>query len=527
MDRRKFLKMGLTAGAAGVVGTVVPFPMIREALAVNPGFGTYKATVCILLHGGNDALNMLVPTSATPGSGYATYQGLRAGAGLAVNNVDLNLATAFAGAGSLASGANSAYYAAADANGTALQNSYRKGVYDLSASKGIPLGVNGMMPELARLITDNKASVIANAGTLVEPINRNEYINKLKRKPLFLFAHNHQRRAIETGIGDNLSTEGWAGRIADDWGDVNFNASFGLNYSYSGSGRLQMGALTGPMQLKSGAPTAFTGMDITKPGDVNRRAAFSALINQAAGPFMSLYSRMVNDSMGAIDQLGANWPATSSFSAVADSYGAPLFTVPDKLTTGLGNNLSSGLIRQLESVAEMINIGRNTLGLKRQFFVVQLGGFDNHSDQASKHPLLLRQLSIALYDFQMAMESLGIANEVTSFTVSDFGRTSTANSSGTDHAWGSHQLVMGGDGTALSPLIGGGTMIGTLPDLTPGGPDDATTNGRMIPTVATDQYAASIARWFGVNDQLMPTVFPNLANFGSLGPAGTAYLPLI
>lgn len=527
MDRRDFLKMGLTAGAAGVVGSVLPFPMMREALAANPGFGTYKATVCILLHGGNDALNMLVPTSATAGSGYATYQGLRAGAGLAVNNVDLNLPVAFPTGGLLASGVGNPYYAAANANGTALHNSYRKGVYDLSASKGIPLGVNGLMPELARLITDNKASIIANVGTLVEPINRNQYINNLKRKPLFLFAHNQQRRAIETGIGDNLSTVGWAGRIADDWGDVNFNASFGLNYSYSGSGRLQMGALTAPMQLNSGPPRAFKGMDITKSGDVNRRAAFAALINQTAGPFRNLYSRMLNDSMGAVDQLRANWPTISSFSAVTNAYGAPLFSLPGKLTTGLGKDMSNSLIRQMESVAEMINIGRNTLGLKRQFFVVQLGGFDTHADQVSKHPLLLRQLSTALYDFQMAMESLGTANEVTSFTVSDFGRSSTVNSNGTDHAWGSNQLVIGGDGTALSSLRGGGTMIGTLPDLTPGGIDDATTKGRMIPTLATDQYAASIARWFGVNDLLMPTVFPNLANFGTLGPTGTAYLPLI
>ncbi|MDQ7058181.1 MAG: DUF1501 domain-containing protein [Ghiorsea sp.] len=527
MDRRHVLKMGLTAGAAGVVGSVLPLPMMREALAANPGFPSYKATVCILLHGGNDALNMLVPTSATAGSGYGTYQALRSGAGLAVNNVDLNLPVTFPTGGVLASGAGSPYYAAANASGSTLHNCYRKGVYDLSTSKGIPLGVNGLMPELARLITDNKASIIANVGTLVEPITRNEYLNNLKRKPLFLYAHNHQRRAIETGIGDNLSAEGWAGRIADDWGNVNANPNFGLNYSYAGGGRLQMGALTAPMQLRNGAPTAFKGLDITKTSDVNRRAAFKALISQATDPFKSLYSRMLNDSMGAVDQLRANWPATSSFAAVTNAYGAPLFSLPNLTTTGLGVHISNNLIPQMESVAEMINIGRNTLGLKRQFFVVQLGGFDTHADQVSKHPLLLRELSTALYDFQMAMESLGIANEVTSFTVSDFGRTSTVNNNGTDHAWGSNQLVIGGDGTALSPLIGGGTMMGTLPNLTPGGIDDASTKGRMIPTIATDQYAASIARWFGVDDALMPNVFPNLANFGTLGATGTAYLPII
>ncbi|MFQ5519122.1 MAG: DUF1501 domain-containing protein, partial [Mariprofundus sp.] len=406
MDRRNFLKMGLTGGAAGPVGAVAPMPIIRQAFAAAPIFPTYKAVVCIMLHGGNDAFNMLVPTSAAAGTGYGTYQGLRAGAGLAVNNVDLNLAAAFPGTGPLASGVNNPYYAAANASGNVLHNSYRKGVYDLSVSKGIALGVNGMMPELARLITDNKASIVANTGTLVEPMTRNDYVNKLKQRPLFLFAHNHQRRAIDTGIGDNLSTIGWAGRIADNWAGVNAPSSFGLNFSYAGNDRMLIGNTTSPLVLKTGAPSGYKGMNINAAGDTGRRAAFAALINQFSGdPFKDLYNRKLRESTGTVDTLGAAWPATSSFAAIADSYGAPLFTVPDQATTGVGSNIGKSLIRQLESVAEMIRLGRTTLGLKRQFFVVQLGGFDNHSDQATKHPRLLRELSIALYDFQLAMES--------------------------------------------------------------------------------------------------------------------------
>jgi len=529
MERREFLKMILNAGAAGAIGSVASLPLIRQAFAAAPVFPSYKAVVCILLHGGNDSFNMLIPMSAAVGTGYPTYQGLRAGAGLAVNNVDLNLAASFSGAAPLASGINSPYYAPSSASGNVLQNSYRKGVYDLNASKGIPLGVNGLMPELARLLTDNKASIIANTGTLVQPMTRNDYINNLKKRPLFLFAHNQQRRAIETGIGDNLSTIGWAGRIADNWAGVNAPSSFGLNYSYAGNHRMLIGNTTSPMILKTGAPAAYNGMKINVASDTSRRAAFASMFGLATtDPFKSLYNRKLNESISTIDALGAAWPATSSFAAVSDSYGAPLFTVPNQTTTGLGSNIGGSLIRQMESVAEMIRLGRTTLGLNRQFFVVQLGGFDNHTDQASKHPRLLRELSIALYQFQLAMESIGAANEIVSFTVSDFGRTSTANSSGTDHAWGSYQLVIGGDGTLASPLTGGGKMIGALPDLTPGGPNDVSNKGRIIPTIATDQYAATIARWFGVSDLLMPTIFPNLANFGLVAPGvGSAYLPLV
>jgi len=411
-----------------------------------------------------------------------------------------------------------------------MHNSYRKGVYDLTG-KGIPLGVNGLMPELARLIADNKASIIANTGTLVAPMTKDEFVNKTVLRPLFLFAHNHQARAVQTGIADNLSGVGWAGRIADDWGNVNGNSAFGLNYTY-GNSRMQMGRATSPQALSTGTPEKYAGMDINKAEDVDRRGLFKALYSVGSGDkFKSNYNRALGGSMDTIDSVAGNWPAISSFSDVTDSYGNPLFTAPDMAATGLDKEIGSGLIKQLESVAEMIRIGRDVLGLKRQFFRVSMGGFDHHASQIDKHPTQLRELSIALYQFQLAMESMGAANQVVSFTVSEFGRSATANGSGTDHAWGSQQLVIGGDGSLDSALTGGGTMIGKLPDLTSGGLDDVAKKGRMIPTIATDQYAGTIMRWFGVDKELMPAIFPNLKNFGTLdeigAPNGSAYLPLV
>jgi uncharacterized protein (DUF1501 family) len=187
------------------------------------------------------------------------------------------------------------------------------------------------------------------------------------------------------------------------------------------------------------------------------------------------------------------------------------------------------LINQLESVAKMIDMGTKDAfksgGYKRQIFMVSLGGFDTHSNQDTEHPLLLRELSLGLSKFQNAMEELGHANKVTSFTMSDFGRTLGNNGDGTDHAWGAHHLVMGGDGQNNPGNLMGGQMLGQLPDVTIDGTDDYSDKGRIIPSTAQDQLNASLCRWFGVDEVLMPTIFPNLQNFVTFsGDLNSAYL---
>jgi len=154
-----------------------------------------------------------------------------------------------------------------------------------------------------------------------------------------------------------------------------------------------------------------------------------------------------------------------------------------------------------------------------------LGGFDTHSEQDTKHPLLLRELSLALSSFQKALEEKGHANKVTTFTMSDFGRTLGNNGDGTDHAWGAHHLVMGGDGQQSAGNFNGGQVIGALPEMLLDGADDYSDRGRIIPTTAQDQLNASLCRWFGVDNALMPTLFPNLINFATAsGDINSAYL---
>jgi uncharacterized protein (DUF1501 family) len=175
------------------------------------------------------------------------------------------------------------------------------------------------------------------------------------------------------------------------------------------------------------------------------------------------------------------------------------------MTTVFPNN---GLANQLKQVAQIISV-RSALGLQRQIFFVSIGGFDTHSDQLNAHNNLYTQLSQSMNAFYQATAEIGAASQVTTFTLSDFSRTYSPDStSGTDHAWGGHHMVMGG-------AVKGGDFYGTFPTLALGGPDDATSEGRWIPTTSLDQYAGSLASWFGVPTADLPTIFPNLPNFSN------------
>jgi uncharacterized protein (DUF1501 family) len=494
MKRRTFLQSGLAMGLS--MGGIASLTLPRSACAAT-SFNDYKALVCILLNGGNDSLNMLIPTDSSSYTAYSTVRDQ-----LSVNNTSLT--NSFNG-GTLSA---NPYHV----DGT-NEKAYTKGYYALKNSN---LGMNAVMPELAWLYNNNKAAFILNAGVLVEPTSKAQYINKSVTLPPFLFAHNHQKRALATGWADNLVATGWAGRIADAWLADGVNAatpSLGLNISYTGSERTLTGTNTTPLVLKPGRLPVYTEMDPTKTFQAKRRELFKQLTSlNPDDAFKAHYNQLLGKSMQLTETLqGLN--QAPDFSALLDSYGGSLFSVPDNNTLELQDSLKGGLIRQLEAVAKMISLSAknrtgNLYGLERQVFFVSLGGFDTHAEQARNHPVLLREVSLALAKFNTALESEGLADNVTSYTISDFARTLGNNGDGTDHAWAGHHIVMGG-------AVDGGKVYGNLPDLTLGGSDDTTRKGRYIPGIAMDQYTATLASWFGVDNAMIQTIFPNLHNFSS------------
>ncbi len=548
-NRRDFLKSLLSAGVTGSLGASLgvagQLALMSQASAASPAFSDYKAIVNIFLYGGNDSFNMLIPTGGAANTGYSDYSSIRGN--LAVANNDLGIATASSTGtdlnnGNLGTGSGNPYHEEGSE-----QTAYLKGLYNLSSSKGIDLGVNAVMPELAQLITDNKASVVANIGNMVNPVTRAEVLNDSASLPLFLFAHNHQQRALKTGQADNLTAAGWAGRIADNWQGINSNSALGLNIAYSGADRMLVGDSTSPLVLNPGKPPSFSGM---KPAGNNseqdRRAFFQALAGienssttgrlnfdssntfSTSDPFKNVYNNLLTSSLNTFDTLGNIWNNTELNYTSTGSYGEALFAKPSANDLGFDNEIKGGLIKQLEAVAKMIELGArdafSTGGYHRQIFTVRLGGFDTHATQTDKHPLLLREISLALWKFQKAMEELGHANKVTTFTMSDFGRTVSNNGDGTDHAWGAHHIVMGGDGAGDTGNFKGGQMLGALPEMTLGGADDYSSKGRIIPTISQDQLNATLCNWFGVDEALMPVVFPNLQNFKTGSDLESAYL---
>ena len=539
-DRRVFLKLLAKGSTAGLLGSMGQMTWINEALASAPDFiggdAQYKAMVCLFLKGGNDSINMFIPSDIDAHNTYASLRG-----DLAIKRNDLDLTNNFVN-DSLGKGTANPYHV----DGS-TQSAYTKGMYDLT-DKGIAFGVNGLMPELAQLITENKASIIANMGNLVKPVTRQQILDETAKLPLFLFAHNHQQRELQTGRADKLDDIGWAGRIADSWVGINNDSKFGLNMSYSGNDRMLIGESTSPLVLRAGTPPTYNGMriDLNKNDD-QRRAIFKALsgIDRSVSntttlnlntpkfdnsqPLKRLFGLIQGNSLNTFDELSTSWESNDIKYTTKGPYGEDLFANVEAEDLGFTNPLKGSLIKQLESVAKMIHLGATGAfeagAHQRQIFFVSLGGFDTHKDQLNSHPQLLREMSLGIWKFQKALEELGHAKKVTTFTMSDFGRTVGINGSGTDHAWGAHHFVMGGDGVKNTGSLNGGKLFGKIPDLALESKDDFSTKGRLIPTTSQDQLNASICSWFGVDDELITSIFPNLSNFATTsGDTSSAYL---
>lgn len=485
--RRDFLKLtGQYTALAGLSSFLSPLSLLAEDATISG----YKALVVVLQHGGNDSINMLIPSGDDTLKGYANYASIRTT--LKVENVDLT-----AGLNvtdnilSLSYGSANPYY-----QNKSIAESYTKGFYEHSNIDG--LATNGLMPEFAHLVNEGNIAMIANTGNLIQPTTKVEIDAKTATLPPFLYSHNSQRRLVFNGEASTLERKGWAGLLADDWLSLNGGSPYGMNISLDGVSSLLYGENTEPLMINPKEATEYN--------KINRTVYDTLLSEQKDEKFTSLYQRKRQHSFTMQDTLVEDWNTEGPTWTATNAYGGELFALESNSNLGISNqdNMNSKLLTQLKAVAKLAYIGKNK-GLKRQIFYVVQGGYDTHSNQTENHSGLLRELSIGMGDLALALKEMGMENEVTTFNLSDFGRSIGNNGDGTDHAWGAHHFVMGG-------AVKGG-LYGTLPDLTLGGEDDASEKGRLIPTTSMSQYLGTIVKWFGADEVMLNTLFPERGNF--------------
>ncbi len=476
-SRRAFLKR---SGQLALSGTALPFALnlaaMAEAAAFNAPAGDYKALVCIFLYGGNDYGNTVVPYDNASYDLYSTIRGggpARSAGGIALGQSAL---------------------------APTLLGPLSAPLDSLSVSRQFAL--NPGMTALAGLFNSGQAAVQLNVGTLVKPLTRVQY-NSADHvsypRPPQLFSHNDQQSIWQSSSPEG-STIGWGGSMADLALSLNTAATFscmsvtGNAVFLSGNQALQYQVSTGGA-IKINA--AVAGASVYGSSAVG--AAMNSLLQQKRSHILENEYNKVSTRA-----LAAEGVVTSALAA------APPTTV----------FATDSLAQQLKMVARLIK-GRTVLGARRQVFLVSMGGFDLHDNLIRDHGPLLAKVSDAMTAFHAATVEMGIAKQVTAFTASDFGRTLASNGDGADHGWGSHHFVVGG-------AVKGQQFYGTAPPVSVADTKDAGGNylpqnqwhvgqGRLLPSTSVDQYAATLAKWFGVSASEMAGVLPSIGNFGGTG----------
>ncbi len=442
--------------ALAAVGAAASFSRFGEGRAWAQTADDYKALVCVFLFGGNDGNNMVVPVDST---GYAAYAAARGAIG----------------AGGLALPADQ-LLPLAPASGTAAS------------------GLHPNLPELQTLWNSGALGVVFNVGTLLAPTTKAQYLANAVPIPISLLSHQDQQHQWQTSLSDQYSQTGWGGRIADGLAAGPLPSVI----SISGNQLFAVGASSSPLALPAaGGSFALTGFN----GSAAANARLQAMEDV----------RMLQEQNLIVQATQSEASRALSASALV----APVLAGTGSTTDGAFAGLTSSIALQLKQVARMIQ-ARQSLGVGRQIFFVSQSSYDTHNNQLNRQAALFADLSPALMAFYQATVQLGVAQQVTTFTLSDFARTlQPASGDGSDHAWGNHHLVLGG-------AVQGRQTYGAFPTLELGGPDDFTTQGRWVPTIAVDQYAATLATWFGVSAADLPTVLPYVsryptANLGFLG----------
>jgi len=347
-------------------------------------------------------------------------------------------------------------------------------------SNGTQYGLHYALPELQNIYNQGKMAIVANVGNLVRPTTRTD----LTQVPTQLFSHADQVGQMQSGAPDGSLGTGWGGRTSDAMINSNAGSNFPPSISFNGSSLFSNGGQIQSASLQPGNDLSQYAMSVYPPAHSAARQQAQTEIVNAVSSF-----NLVNSANKVVSN-------ANNLSAILQNAGNGGITTPFP-STAIGN--------QLKEAAKMISL-RASVGINRQVFFCGLGGFDTHGAQSYTQWDLLVQISQALGAFYTATQELGVADKVTAFTASDFGRTLQPSGSGTDHGWGSHHLVVGG-------AVNGGSIYGAFPSMAIGASHFLDNRGILVPTTSLAQYGATLAKWFGVNDSALNSVFPVLPNF--------------
>ncbi len=445
-SRREFIKQfGLGALGVTTASSIMQLKAINAAFLNNsagPDEG-YKAIVCFFLNGGNDSFNMVVPRGNPEYDEYAVTR-----SDLAISQNELLPITPV-------------------------------------TSDGRQYGLNPAMNGIHQLFNNGKLSFINNVGPLIVPTTRTTFNNHTAPLPLGLFSHADQLKNCQTGLPHFRTHIGWGGRMADLLKSMNTNQNLSMNISLAGTNIFQYGETVVEFAIDpiQGSP-AISGYAGSSDFNVQRTQAINALLGI---DHPDIYKKTYTDILRKSRDGGIEFRA-----AMAQSGSVNTFFSENRIS------------QSFKRITEVIK-ARDILGFQRQIFFVQMGGWDMHGELIDAHQRNLTIVDNALSEFANGLNEIGMFDSVTTFTISDFGRTLTSNGNGSDHAWGGNALVMGGG-------VNGGDMFGTFPSLSLGHEYEVG-GGVLIPTTSNDEYFADLALWFGVSPSDLTTLFPNIGNF--------------
>lgn len=482
LSRRNFLKWSggcASLSSTAILSQLLNLQLTQSAVAQEGDTSDYKALVCVFLLGGVDSFNMVTPYEDDE---HAIYQSVRSGLALSKDPANPEILPI---------------------------------PVDINNLSGRQIGIHAGMPEIKSLYDAGNAAVVANVGSLVFPTTKTEYVNKSVKLPLGLFSHSDLIQHWQTSVPQSRSqVTGWGGRMADMLSAEHAGSKVSMNISINGLNIFQTGTNVVPYAVGTGGATSLYGYNNGQTRDrIYRQLTDHMYPTDTTDALTTQYSDLLQRTLGKTKRVSID--AAAGFSAATNAI--------NLVTTFPGGSLSD----QLKMVAKTIaarGSGQGELNQTRQIFFVSAGGWDHHDEVKDAQAGMLPVVSKSLKAFYEATVELGVENNVTTFTASDFGRTLTSNGNGSDHAWGGNHFVIGGS-------VDGGKVHGSsrLTDLNV---DPYPTNlaidnlldagrGRLIPTTSVDEYNAELAMWFGIDNSLaLEDVLPNIRNFYASNAGG-------